>query len=31
VRVIITRSRTQAGPLAARLEALGAEVVECPL
>jgi uroporphyrinogen-III synthase len=31
VRVIITRPRAQAGPLAERLEALGAEVVECPL
>jgi uroporphyrinogen-III synthase len=31
VRVIVTRPRAQAGPLAERLEALGAEVVECPL
>jgi len=31
VRVIITRPRAQAGVLAERLEALGAEVVECPL
>jgi uroporphyrinogen-III synthase len=31
LRVIITRPRAQAGPLAERLEALGAEVVECPL
>jgi uroporphyrinogen-III synthase len=29
--VIVTRPRAQAGPLVARLEALGAEVVECPL
>jgi len=31
VRVIVTRPRAQAGLLAERLEALGAEVVECPL
>jgi uroporphyrinogen-III synthase len=31
VRVIVTRPRAQAGPLVARLEGLGAEVVECPL
>jgi len=31
VRVIVTRPRDQAGPLVARLEALGHEVVECPL
>jgi uroporphyrinogen III methyltransferase/synthase len=31
LRVIVTRPRTQAGPLVARLEQLGAEVVECPL
>jgi uroporphyrinogen-III synthase len=31
VRVIVTRPRAQAGPLVARLEQLGAEVVECPL
>jgi len=31
VRVIVTRPRAQAGPLVARLEALGHEVVECPL
>ena len=31
MRVIVTRPRSQAGPLVARLEALGAEVVECPL
>jgi uroporphyrinogen III methyltransferase/synthase len=31
VRVIVTRPRHQAGPLVARLEALGHEVVECPL
>jgi uroporphyrinogen III methyltransferase/synthase len=29
--VIVTRPRAQAGPLVARLEALGHEVVECPL
>jgi uroporphyrinogen-III synthase len=29
--VIVTRPRDQAGPLVARLEALGHEVVECPL
>jgi uroporphyrinogen-III synthase len=31
VRVIVTRPRDQAGPLVARLEELGHEVVECPL
>jgi uroporphyrinogen-III synthase len=31
VRVIVTRPRSQAGPLVGRLEALGVEVVECPL
>jgi uroporphyrinogen-III synthase len=31
VKVIVTRPRAQAGPLVARLEALGADVVECPL
>jgi len=31
VKVIVTRPRDQAGPLAARLEELGHEVVECPL
>jgi uroporphyrinogen-III synthase len=31
VRVIVTRPRAQAGPLVEALEALGAEVVECPL
>jgi uroporphyrinogen III methyltransferase/synthase len=31
VRVIVTRPRAQAGPLVGRLEALGVEVVECPL
>ena len=31
MRVIVTRPREQAGPLVARLEALGHEVVECPL
>jgi uroporphyrinogen-III synthase len=31
VRVIVTRPRLQAGPLVGRLEALGVEVVECPL
>jgi uroporphyrinogen-III synthase len=31
VKVIVTRTREQAGPLAARLEELGHEVVECPL
>ena len=31
MRVIVTRPRDQAGPLVARLEALGLEVVECPL
>jgi uroporphyrinogen-III synthase len=30
-RVIVTRPQAQAGPLVARLEELGAEVVECPL
>jgi uroporphyrinogen-III synthase len=31
VRVVVTRPRDQAGPLVARLEELGHEVVECPL
>ena len=31
MRVVVTRPRDQAGPLVARLEALGHEVVECPL
>jgi uroporphyrinogen-III synthase len=31
VKVIVTRPRAQAGPLVERLEALGHEVVECPL
>jgi uroporphyrinogen-III synthase len=31
VKVIVTRPRDQAGPLVSRLEALGHEVVECPL
>jgi uroporphyrinogen-III synthase len=31
LRVIVTRAREQAGPLAERLEALGCEVVLCPL
>ena len=31
MKVIVTRPRDQAGPLAARLEELGHEVVECPL
>jgi len=31
VKVIVTRPRDQAGPLVARLEELGLEVVECPL
>jgi uroporphyrinogen III methyltransferase/synthase len=31
VRVIVTRPRAQAGPLVERLEALGFDVVECPL
>jgi uroporphyrinogen-III synthase len=31
MRVIVTRPRAQAGPLVARLEALGVDVVECPL
>jgi uroporphyrinogen-III synthase len=31
VKVIVTRPRDQAGPLVARLETLGHEVVECPL
>jgi len=31
VRVIVTRPRDQAGPLVQRLEALGIEVVACPL
>jgi uroporphyrinogen-III synthase len=31
VKAIVTRPRSQAGPLVAALEAAGAEVVECPL
>jgi uroporphyrinogen III methyltransferase/synthase len=31
VKVIVTRPREQAGPLVARLEELGHEVVDCPL
>jgi uroporphyrinogen-III synthase len=31
VKVIVTRPRDQAGPLVARLEEMGHEVVECPL
>jgi uroporphyrinogen III methyltransferase / synthase len=31
VKVVVTRPRDQAGPLVARIEALGHEVVECPL
>jgi len=31
VKVIVTRPRRQAGPLVDRLEALGLDVVECPL
>jgi uroporphyrinogen-III synthase len=31
MKVIVTRSRLQAGPLVARLEARGHDVVECPL
>jgi uroporphyrinogen III methyltransferase/synthase len=31
VRIVVTRPREQAGPLAARIAALGHEVVECPL
>jgi uroporphyrinogen-III synthase len=31
LRVIVTRPRSQAGPLVGRLEELGAEIVECPL
>ena len=31
MKVIVTRPRSQAGPLVERLEALGLEVVECPL
>jgi uroporphyrinogen-III synthase len=31
MKVIVTRARAQAGVLAARIEALGHEVVECPL
>ena len=31
MRIIVTRPRHQAGPLAARIEGLGHEVVECPL
>jgi uroporphyrinogen III methyltransferase / synthase len=31
VKIVVTRPRAQAGPLVQRLEALGHEVVECPL
>ena len=31
VKVVVTRPRAQAGPLVERVEALGHEVVECPL
>jgi len=31
MRVVVTRAREQAGPLVARLVAVGADVVECPL
>jgi uroporphyrinogen-III synthase len=31
VRIVVTRPREQAGPLVSRLEALGHEVVACPL
>jgi uroporphyrinogen III methyltransferase / synthase len=31
VKVVVTRPRAQAGPLVERIEALGHEVVECPL
>jgi len=31
MRVIVTRPRAQARPLVEALEALGAEVAECPL
>jgi uroporphyrinogen III methyltransferase/synthase len=31
MKVVVTRPRAQAGPLVARLEALGLDVVECPL
>jgi uroporphyrinogen III methyltransferase / synthase len=31
VKVVVTRPRSQAGPLVERLEALGLDVVECPL
>ena len=31
MKVVVTRPRAQAGPLASRLEELGHEVVECPL
>ena len=31
MKVVVTRPRSQAGPLVERLEALGLEVVECPL
>ncbi len=31
MKVIVTRPRAQAGPLVGRIEALGHEVVECPL
>ena len=31
MKIVVTRPRSQAGPLVERLEALGLEVVECPL
>ena len=31
MKVVVTRSRDQARPLVERLEALGLDVVECPL
>ncbi len=31
MKIVVTRRRSQAGPLVERLEALGHEVVECPL
>ena len=31
MRIVVTRPREQAGPLVARLEELGHEIVECPL
>ena len=30
IRIVVTRARAQAGSLAARIEALGGEVIECP-